>query len=187
MTAPAQPSSGAEECRDLLPPSPSRSHGKRSRSHVRGQAASAPRRPTACTHRLERVPDQRPDPPHVEVGLPGGRTVPGRLLRWRRDAAGRWWAEITTHVPAGAVRQVDGEDYTAVPREPAVPTERVYLLVSYVQKRPEPLLTVHELGCFTVKENLWRYRIQEISALDARTMLAKFADTKACTLCHPEP
>lgn len=119
--------------------------------------------------------------------LPGGRTAPGRLLRWRQDKTGAWWAEVTTHVPAGTVGQVDGEDYSAVPREPAAPAEPTFLLVSPTTERPQPLITVHRPDCFTVKRYSTHHRIQEISARDARTMIAKFGDTEACQICHPEP
>lgn len=59
-------------------------------------------------------------PPRVDV-LPAGRPTPGRILRWRQAPDGKWWAEVTLYVPAEAVRQVDGQDYSAVPREAAPP------------------------------------------------------------------
>jgi hypothetical protein len=70
---------------------------------------------------LERMSDRPADrePPRVTVALPDGRTVPGRIQAWRQGPDGRWWAEVTIHVPAEAVRQIDGEDYAAVPRHPA--------------------------------------------------------------------
>jgi hypothetical protein len=72
-------------------------------------------------------------PPRIRVALPGGGDIPGQLLRWRQDKSGTWWAEVTVHVPAAAVQQVAGEDYTAVPREPA---ETRFVLSADTRTRP---------------------------------------------------
>ncbi|MEC3994964.1 hypothetical protein VSR01_16085 [Actinacidiphila sp. DG2A-62] len=127
------------------------------------------------------------EPPRVGLELPGGRTVPARLRRWRQDQAGKWWAELSLYAPAGAVRQLGGEDYAGVPREPAAEPEPEYLLVSLVRDHPRKELVVHERDCFTLGKDRWRYTIQTIDAGMARTMLARFDDTVPCQICKPDP
>jgi hypothetical protein len=127
------------------------------------------------------------EPPRVGLDLPGGRTVPARLRRWKQDRNGTWWAEVSLYAPAAAVRQIPGETYADVPREPAAEPEPEYLLVSLARDRPQKELVVHEQDCFTFGKDPWRYRIQTIDAGMARTMLARFDDTVPCQICRPDP
>ncbi|MEC3997199.1 hypothetical protein VSR01_28335 [Actinacidiphila sp. DG2A-62] len=94
---------------------------------------------------------------------------------------------MSLYAPAAAVRQIPGETYAAVPREPAAAPEPVYLLVSPGPDRPERQLVVHEPDCFTLGKNRWRYTIQTIDAGMARTMMARFDDTEPCQICRPDP
>jgi len=129
--------------------------------------------------------DPRPDepPPRVDVHLPAGRTTPGRIRRWRQGPDGRWWAEVTIHVPAGAVGKVDGEDYSNVPREPAGPR---YAMTADTRLKP-PAAEIHRVNCpVVISPASWLIVTAIESARDARAML-RFDDTTACTACHPDP
>jgi hypothetical protein len=73
----------------------------------------------------------------VDVTLPDGQVLRGRLLAQRRDQGGRGWhclvavsvwggsqpqpAEIVLTVPAGKVGRVAGTDYVGVPTEAETP------------------------------------------------------------------
>lgn len=128
--------------------------------------------------------DSPPSPgPQVRVTLPDGRRVTGRLLRWRQDQAGVWWAEATVYVPARAVHPVDGEDYSAVERQPAEP--RYVLSVDTRLKPPQAVL--HLTTCWTLDKPGSGTRITPMpDASKARGML-RFADTAACEACKPAP
>jgi hypothetical protein len=119
----------------------------------------------------------------VHVTLPDGRVVTGRLLRWRQDQTGRWWAEVTQYVPAGAVRQVDGEDYSGVPREPAGPR---YVLSTDTRLKPARM-ELHRADCWLIAQPAaWRRLTPVPSPAVARGMLQFPDDTTACTGCRPE-
>lgn len=113
--------------------------------------------------------------------------MPARLRRWRQDQAGKWWAELSLYAPADAVRQLGGEDYAGVPREPAAEPEPVFLLVSLRRDSPRRQMVVHERDCFTLGKDRWRYTIQEVGAGMARTMIKRFEDTEPCQICKPAP
>lgn len=116
-------------------------------------------------------------PPRVRVTLPGD--APARLLRWRQDDQGRWWAEVTTYVPAGAVRQVDGEDYDQVPREPATLPEQQYVLNTL--PAGQRILHVLNNTCFAVDE-------KQRPACDADRALDLLAEgAEPCGICQPAP
>jgi hypothetical protein len=102
--------------------------------------------------------------------------MPARLLRWRQDDQGRWWAEITTYVPADAVRPVSGEDYTAVPREPATPPAPGYV----IQTLPSGQLILHEATCWAATGG----RITPVEDGIEKAVL-RFDDTEACEICQP--
>jgi hypothetical protein len=119
-------------------------------------------------------------PPRVRVTLP--EATPGRITSWQQDQDGQWWAEITVRAPAAAVQQVPGEDYTAVPRQPAPPR---YVLATDTRITP-PMMELHHAGCWAIAQPArWR-RITPVAASVARGM-PKFDDTTACEVCHPEP
>jgi hypothetical protein len=122
--------------------------------------------------------------PRVHVDLPDGRTLPGRLLAWRQGADGRWWAEIAIPVPADTVRQVAGEDYTAVPREPSGPHARYVLEAD--TRRPNAGSTVHDADCWTLADKATWTRLTPLDGHAARGQLG-FNDTTACTVCNPKP
>jgi hypothetical protein len=122
--------------------------------------------------------------PRVEVHLPDGRTVPGRLQRWRQGEDGRWWAEVTVPVPAAAIGRVAGEDYTNVPREPSVPRARYVLEAD--TRRPNAGSTVHDADCWTLADKAPWTRLMPLDGHAARGQLG-FDGTTACTVCNPEP
>lgn len=127
-------------------------------------------------------PDEQP-PPRVEVHLPGGRTTPGRIHRWRQGLDGRWWAEVTIHVPAGAVGKLDGEDYGSVPREPAGPR---YVMTADTRQKP-PAAEVHRDICPLLDAPADWIRVTAIDSADQARDMLRFDDTTACTACHPDP
>jgi hypothetical protein len=122
---------------------------------------------------VERVSDKpdRPEPPRVRVHLPGD--VPTRLLRWRQDDQGRWWAVID--VPAAAVHPAPGEDYTAVPRDRAPGTGRYV-----IQTLPSGQLVLHRADCWAATGG----RITPVPD-GIEKAAAKFEDTEACEICQP--
>ena len=119
-------------------------------------------------------------PPRVHVTLPGGHAVTSRLLRWRQAPDG-WWAEVTLHVPAADVAQVDGEDYAQVPREAAGSTEPRYVLVSLPSGVGERRQVLHIVGCWLIQG-----RTTPATAEDARARL-RDGQAAACDACQPEP
>lgn len=114
--------------------------------------------------------------PQVRVTLPGGRVTVGPLLRWRQDQqTGAWFADVAVSVPAAAVQQVSGEDYTSVPREPTAPR---YVLSVDTRLTP-PTMELHVDGCWVIAEPAaWR-RITPCP--DLRLVLR--SDGTACTAC----
>lgn len=130
-----------------------------------------------------------PAPPRVEVRLPGDRTVPGRLLAWRQDRNGQWWAEVTIHVPAASVQQVDGEDYTAVPRHPATRTPAAPQFVLTADTRPgQPRAAVlHKGDCWTLDDHATWINVTLVASTEQAHDALRFPDTSACTICNPTP
>ncbi len=109
--------------------------------------------------------------------------MPGRITGWRQDQTGQWWAEITLHAPAAAVQQLPGEDYTAVPRQPAGPR---YFLTADTRTKP-PTAEMHQAGCWEIaKPAAWRRDTPMPSIQDARDQL-KFPSTQVCPVCNPDP
>lgn len=122
--------------------------------------------------------------PRVHLALPGGR-VEARLLRWQQQDDGTWRAEVALTVPAGAVQQVDGEDYSGVPRRPAG-LRYVLSTDTRAEARDEqPAMQLHVEGhCFVIaKAAAWR----RITPCPDPAAALKFPDTTACTACRPEP
>lgn len=115
-----------------------------------------------------------PEPPRVRLALPG--EVPARLLRWRQDEAGRWWAEVTLVVPVDAVQRVEGEDYAGVPRLAAPPPPPEYV----VQTLPGGQLVLHQADCWAATGG----RITSVPPGIEKTAL-RFEDTDPCDICHP--
>ncbi len=123
-----------------------------------------------------------PDP-QVRVTLPGGRVTTGRLRRWRQDQTGAWLADVALSVPAAAVQQIDGEDYSTVEREP---TEPRYVLSTDTRLKP-PTLELHLATCWTLAKPATGTRITPVpDPGQARGMLT-FDDTTACEVCRPKP
>jgi hypothetical protein len=131
--------------------------------------------------------DPRPDapPPRVEVRLPDGRTLPGRLLAWRQGPDGRWWAQAVIQIPADAIGKVAGEDYSRVPREPVQPAGPRYVM-EVDERRPNGGSTIHDADCWTLDEPADWARLTPLDADQARGQLA-FDGTTACTVCNPTP
>lgn len=123
-------------------------------------------------------------PPRVRVTLPGGHRTPARLLGWRQADDGVWRAEVALEVPAAAVARVAGEDYTAVPRQPAPPR---YVLVASAPAGGKPTAELHLATCWTLHSTAPHERVTPVpDAATARGMVG-FADTTACGVCKPEP
>ena len=125
--------------------------------------------------------DSPPDSPgpEIRVTLPDGRGITGRLLRWRQDQTGAWWAETVLCVPAADVQQTAGEDYSAVPRGLAEPP---FVLAPLRHDTPgRPALDLHTLGCWLIQG-----RATPATAEDARFRLRDGGVT-ACDACQPEP
>jgi hypothetical protein len=112
-----------------------------------------------------------PEPPRVR--LPGD--VPARLLRWRQDPDGAWWAVVD--VPAAAVHPVPGEDYTAVPRDRAPGAGRYV-----IQTLPSGQLVLHRSDCWAATGG----RITPVEDGIEKAAL-RFPDTEGCEICTPEP
>jgi hypothetical protein len=129
---------------------------------------------------------EQPDPPRVRVTLPDGRVVTGRILRWRQGPDGEWWAEATWYVPAGAVQQVEGEDYSAVPREPAGPR---YVLSTDDRRPPgtKPTMELHLADCFTLGQIAAWTRITPVPSAERARGMLQFDDTTPCDVCKPDP
>jgi len=126
-----------------------------------------------------------PSPPRVHLTLPGGHRVEARLLGWRQQQDGTWHAEVALTIPAGEVQQVDGEDYSAVPRVPA-PVR--YVLSTDTRAEAEgspPRMQLHVEGhCWVIaKPAAWR----RITPCPDPVAALKFGDTTACTGCRPKP
>lgn len=106
--------------------------------------------------------------------------MPARLLRWRQDKTGAWWAEVTLYAPAGAVQQLPGEDYTRVPREPATPPQAS--ADEYViQKLPSGKLVLHRADCWAAEGHLTPV------PPEVETLALRFDDTEPCDICQPAP
>lgn len=123
------------------------------------------------------------EPPRVRVHLPG--ETPARLHRWRQDQTGRWWAEVTAYVPADAVRQVDGEDYADVPREPATPEPR-YVLATDTRNTP-PTVELHRADCWEISQPATWRRITPVENPAVAQAAVRFDDTTTCPVCTPKP
>jgi hypothetical protein len=122
-------------------------------------------------------------PPRIRVTLPGDTA--GRITGWRQDPAGQWWARVEIHAPATAVQQIPGEDYTAVPRQPAPPR---YVLATDTHTTP-PTSELHQATCWEISQKTGspRWRITPLlDGLDGPDLL-RFDDTTRCTICLPDP
>ncbi|MFI0900494.1 hypothetical protein [Streptomyces sp. NPDC020983] len=124
--------------------------------------------------------------PRVRVRLPGD--TPARLHRWRQDKTGKWWAEVTLYTPADTVQQVQGEDYSQVPREPAGPAAEYVIVAPKVPPGEKPKAEMHRANCWTIpRAETSTLRLTPIeNAEQARGLLA-FDDTTPCTTCDPQP
>jgi len=126
------------------------------------------------------------DSPRVTVHLPGG-VRPARLVRWRQGPDGRWWAEVALYAPAEAVARVDGEDYSAVPREPQPATEPRYVLDRLpAGANGKPRLVLHVAGCWVIGTKKLSPPTPVPDGRQAQSML-RFDDTTACDVCNPGP
>ncbi|MFG1809735.1 hypothetical protein [Streptomyces sp. NPDC049040] len=122
------------------------------------------------------------EPPRIRVILPGSREVPGRLIRWRQDKRGLWWAQVELYVPGGAVNRLPGEDYAAVPREPATPDAPRYVLAVDTRDSP-PTAELHLETCWELRRHVrWRRVTPLLDGLDGPDML-RFDDTTRCPVC----
>ncbi|MEE4541020.1 DUF6233 domain-containing protein [Streptomyces sp. V4-01] len=128
-------------------------------------------------------------PPRVEVRLPGGCTTPGRLLAWRQGPDGAWWAQAVIQVPAAAIAQVAGEDYTAVPREPAVraPAAGGYVLAADTRPGQPRAAVLHAADCWTLGKLARWTMITPVDDPDQARALLLIDDTTACDACQPAP
>lgn len=137
--------------------------------------------------------DQPTDPPPRVDILPAGRPAPGRILRWRQAPDGHWWAEVTLYVPAEAVRQVDGQDYTAVPREAAAPPASpppagpAFVLTADTRPGQPRTATLHKGDCWTLGDTASWIRTTPISDAATAAGMLRFDDTTPCDICTPRP
>lgn len=126
------------------------------------------------------------EPPRVRVYLCDD--APARLRRWRQDQTGRWWAEVTFYVPASAVQQVEGENYSGVSRQTSGPTAEYVMVAPKVPPGETPKAEMHRADCWTVPRATTSTLLVTPmpSATAARGMLG-FDDTTPCPECQPEP
>lgn len=128
------------------------------------------------------MPDSRP--PRVRVALPGD--APGTLHGWRQGPDGRWWGRVEAWAPADALRQVDSEDYSQVPRQPAPAPGPQYVLATDTRDTP-PTMELHRADCWAIETPAqWRRITPVPTPAEARSALG-FPDTTACEACDPEP
>ncbi len=127
-----------------------------------------------------------PLPPRIRVALPGGQDVPGRLIRWRQDKTGAWWAAVEVYVHAAAVQQVAGEDYDQVPREPAEIEPR-YVMVAFQDPDGKRKAEMHVADCRAIPHGSSTHRVTPMPDADAAKGMLAFDDTTPCTVCTPEP
>lgn len=125
--------------------------------------------------------------PRVRVRLPGD--APARLHRWRQDKAGAWWAEVTLYAPAEAVQQVQGEDYSGVPREATTDPAVEYVMVAPKVPPGQPVRAeLHRADCWTIpRAETSTLRITPVESGEQARGLLAFDDTTPCTTCQPEP
>lgn len=132
--------------------------------------------------------DPRADdpPPRVEVRLPDGRTLPARIHAWRQDPDGNWWADLSIAAPAGAIRQLDGQDYSHVPRHPNGPR---YVIARDTRLKPGQagVATIHDHGCWMLDEPAKHVELRPLDGPEQARHALAFADTDACTICNPVP
>lgn len=132
------------------------------------------------------MPDSRP--PRVRVTLPGD--VPGTLHDWRQDEHGDWWGRVEVWAPADAVQQVDGEDYSSVPREPATPPEATsnqYVLVAANASPDQPRAAeLHRADCWAISR-VKTHRVAPVGNVAQARAALRFPDTTPCDICQPEP
>lgn len=130
------------------------------------------------------MPDSRP--PRIRVTLPSD--VPGTLHGWRQDRDGRWWGRVEVWAPAEAVQQVQGEDYTQVPRTPREPANGgvQYVLATDTRSTP-PSIELHHADCWEISQPAaWR-RITPVENTKVAQAAGRFGDTTPCPVCNPEP
>ncbi|MFE3601372.1 DUF6233 domain-containing protein [Streptomyces sp. NPDC059142] len=115
--------------------------------------------------------------PLVEVTLPGGRRVEGRLHARQQQTDGRWLYRVCVAVPAEAVTPVAGEDYQRVP------TERAHRQVLEALRHDRP---DHRALLLHTGEDCWaaRGRLTPASPEQARAFIREGWAT-ACDACRP--
>lgn len=123
-------------------------------------------------------------PPLIRVTLPGD--TPGRITGWRQDNTGRWWATVEVHAPADTVQQVDGEDYTHVPRKPATPAEPRYVLATDTRNTP-PTVELHRADCWEISQPATWRRITQVENPTVAAAALRADDTTPCPVCTPDP
>ncbi|MDH6699840.1 hypothetical protein P3T26_004301 [Streptomyces sp. MAA16] len=117
----------------------------------------------------------------VEVVLPGGRVVTGRLLARQRDEDGRWWYRVAVDVPAVAVRPVDGEDYSEVPTSKGS-ARRQWVLEDSRHESPEGrILILHTAGCWAPQG-----RLTPVTDADQVQVFLRETWARPCDVCAPE-
>ncbi|MFC9431519.1 DUF6233 domain-containing protein [Streptomyces sp. NPDC056987] len=116
--------------------------------------------------------------PLVEVTLPGGRRVEGRLQARRQQADGQWVYRVCVAVPASAVTPVAGEDYGRVPTERA---HRQPVLEALRHDQPG-----HRALLLHTGEDCWaaRGRLTPVPPHQVPVFLRESWAT-ACEACHP--
>lgn len=118
--------------------------------------------------------------PRVNVTLPSGEVVEGRLHARRQDADGAWWYEVTMPVPADTVRPIDGEDYSGVPTERA--SGQQWVLQALRHDSPDQrALILHKTGCWAAQG-----RLTPADDTQARIFLREGWATP-CDACEPAP
>jgi hypothetical protein len=91
------------------------------------------------------------------------------------------------YVPAAAVVPRDGQDYAAVPREPAEPPAR-YVFDNETHDGEERRMRLHVGDCPILDRLPPGVRITPIEDVRAaRCLVEKFHDTVACEVCKPNP
>lgn len=132
---------------------------------------------------VEHVNESVP-PPRIRVTLPGGGPdLPAYLLGWDQGPDGSWRARVAVDVPAGAVHQVEGEDYAGVPRAHAGPR---YVLAVDTRLRP-PEAELHLATCWILDTPAaWR-RVTPIPDADQARDQARIPGTLICRECAPIP
>jgi hypothetical protein len=96
-----------------------------------------------------------------------------------QDADGTWQPEVALTVPTVAVRQVDGEDYSQVPRGPAGPPEPVWVVAPVGRAHDGPPEVHDAARCWLVRGG------RTVAREQARAAIAQ--GVPGCDVCRPEP